>query len=378
LQLAPPDPLRSAVGARRRAVVAPPIVDYAVEAYDLRKVYRTRTGKQAVVDGLDLRVPVGGIHGFLGPNGSGKTTTIRMLLGLIAADAGYIRIFDHEVPLAIDEVIGRVGAIVEQPRFFPAFSAQKNLQLLASAIGAPRRRVAAVLDEVRLAGRRRDKFRNYSLGMKQRLAIAATLLKDPDLLIFDEPTNGLDPAGIHEIRDMMRRLARRGKTVLVSSHVLSEVQQIADTVTIIGRGRLLAEGDVNQILASDRQVAARVGVSDHLRATEVLTTAGFTVEPLPNRILKVSLANHRLDLAVITRLLADQGLYVSELTPIQPDLESVFLDLTAGQHLTARQERRRQPARRSPQQRQRRPQQQQQHLPERRRQPELPDWGGRP
>ena len=373
--MARPDPLRSAAGARRRAVVAPPIVDYAVEAYSLRKVYRTRSGKQAAVDGLDLRVPLGGVHGFLGPNGSGKTTTIRMLLGLIAADSGHIRIFDHEVPLAINEVIGRVGAIVEQPKFFPAFSGQKNLKLLAKAIGAPRRRVAAVLDEVGLAGR--DKYRNYSLGMKQRLAIAATLLKDPDLLIFDEPTNGLDPAGIHEIRTMMRSLARRGKTVLVSSHILTEVQQIADTVTIIGRGRLLAEGDVNQILASDGHVAARVRVSDHLRAAEVLTTAGFTVEPLPDRILKVSLVNHKLDLAVITRLLADQGLYVSELTPIQADLESVFLDLTAGQHLTARQERRRQPARRPPQQRQRRPEQQQ-HRPERRRQPELPDWGGRP
>lgn len=372
----PPDRLTSAIGGRRRAVVAPLTVDYAVEAYSLRKVYRTRNGKQAAVDGLDLRVPVGGVHGFLGPNGSGKTTTIRMILGLIAADSGHIRIFDHEVPLAINEVISRVGAIVEQPKFFPAFSGQKNLQLLASAIGAPRRRVAAVLDEVGLAGRRRDKFRNYSLGMKQRLAIAATLLKDPDLLIFDEPTNGLDPAGIHEIRTMMRDLASRGKTVLVSSHILSEVQQVADTVTIIGRGRLLAEGDVNDILASDGQLAARVGVSDHLRAAEVLTTSGFTVERLPNRILKVSLVNHKLDLAVITRLLADQGLYVSELTPIQPDLESVFLDLTAGQHLGARQERRRQPASRRPDPRQRRPEQQ--RRPERRRQPELPDWGGRP
>jgi ABC-2 type transport system ATP-binding protein len=213
--------------------------------------------------------------------------------------------------------------------------------------------------------------------MKQRLAIAATLLKDPDLLIFDEPTNGLDPAGIHEIRGMMRSLARRGKTVLVSSHILGEVQQIADTVTIIGRGRLLAEGDVDEILASDGQLAARVGVSDHLRATEVLTTAGFTIEQLPDRILKVSLVNHKLDLAVVSRLLADQGLYVSELTPIQPDLESVFLDLTAGQRLTARREPRHPPTRRPPQQRQRRPEQQQRR-PERRRQPEVPDWGGRP
>jgi ABC-2 type transport system ATP-binding protein len=320
-------------------------------------------------------VPLGGIHGFLGPNGSGKTTTIRMLLGLIAADSGHIRIFDHEVPLEINQVIGRVGAIVEQPRFFPAFSGQKNLKLLATAIGAPRRRVDAVLEEVGLARRGRDKFRTYSLGMKQRLAIAATLLKNPDLLIFDEPTNGLDPAGIHEIRTMMRNLASRGKTVLVSSHILSEVQQIADTVTIIGRGRLLAEGDVRQILAADGQVAARVAVSDHLGATEVLRTSGFTVEPLPNRTLKVSLMNHRLDLAVITRLLADQGLYVSELTPIQPDLESVFLDLTAGQHLGSRPERRRQPASRRREQ-QGRPEQQRPR-PERRRQSEYPDWGGR-
>jgi ABC-type multidrug transport system ATPase subunit len=370
------DPARSVARAGHRTVVAQPTVDYAVEAYNLRKVYRTRNGRQAAVDGLDLRVPLGGIHGFLGPNGSGKTTTIRMLLGLIAADSGHIRILDYEVPLAINDVIGRVGAIVEQPKFFPAFSGQKNLQLLAGAIGAPRRRVAAVLDEVGLTGRRRDKVRNYSLGMKQRLAIAATLLKDPDLLILDEPTNGLDPAGIHEIRAMMRSLASRGKTVLVSSHILSEIQQIADTVTIIGRGRLLAEGDVNHILDPGGQLAARVRVSDHLRATEILNTSGFTVEPLPNRLLKVSLVNHRLDLAVITRLLADQGLYVSELTPIQPDLESVFLDLTAGQHLGARPERRRQPAPHRSEQRLRRPEQQQRR-PDQRRLPELPDWSGR-
>jgi ABC-type multidrug transport system ATPase subunit len=374
--LARPDPSRSVASAGHRTVVVQPTVDYAVEAYNLRKVYRTRNGRQAAVDGLDLRVPLGGIHGFLGPNGSGKTTTFRMLLGLIAADSGHIRILDHEVPLAINEVIGRVGAVVEQPKFFPAFSGLKNLQLLAGAIGTPRRRVAAVLDEVGLTGRRRDKVRNYSLGMRQRLAIAATLLKDPDLLILDEPTNGLDPAGIHEIGTMMRSLASRGKTVLVSSHILSEVQQIADTVTIIGRGRLLAEGDVNHVLAPGGQLAARVGVSDHLRATEILSTSGFAVEPLPNRVLKVSLVNHKLDLAVITRLLADQGLYVSELTSIQPDLESVFLDLTTGQNLGARPERRRQPAHHRSQQPMRQPEQQR-RPPDRRRQPGLPDWGGR-
>jgi ABC-type multidrug transport system ATPase subunit len=358
LQSVPPDLQTSAASVRRRAVVASPVVDYAVEAYSLRKVYRTRGGKRAAVDGLDLRVPVGGVHGFLGPNGSGKTTTIRMLLGLITADSGHIRIFDHEVPLAINQIIDRVGAVVEQPKFFPAFSGQKNLELIARAIGAPRRRVDKVLHAVGLSRRGTDKFRHYSLGMKQRLAIAATLLKDPDLLIFDEPTNGLDPAGISEIRTMMRNLARHGKTVLVSSHILTEVQQIADTVTIIGRGRLLAEGNVSDILAANGQLSARVGVSDHLRASEVLTASGFAVEPLASRLLKVSLSDQRLDLAVITRLLADQGLYVSELTPIQPDLESVFLNLTGGDHPGTRQQRR------QPEQRRR------QDRPERRREPQ--------
>jgi ABC-type multidrug transport system ATPase subunit len=373
LQSVPPDLQTSAASVRSRAVVASPVVDYAVEAYSLRKVYRTHGGKHAAVDGLDLRVPVGGVHGFLGPNGSGKTTTIRMLLGLITADSGHIRIFDHEVPLAIDQIIDRVGAVVEQPRFFPAFSGQKNLELIARAIGAPRRRVDKVLHAVGLGRRGTDKFRHYSLGMKQRLAIAATLLKDPDLLIFDEPTNGLDPAGIQEIRTMMRNLARHGKTVLVSSHILTEVQQIADTVTIIGRGRLLAEGNVSDILAASGQLSARVGVSDHLRASEVLTASGFSVEPLASRLLKVSLSDQRLDLAVITRLLADQGLYVSELTPIQPDLESVFLNLTGGDHPGTRQ-RRRQPEQRRQQAGRHQPEGRRQPQPQRSNRSELGDW----
>ena len=146
----------------------------------------------------------------------------------------------------LPEVVNRVGAIVEQPKFFPSFSARRNLELLATGIGVPAQRVGAVLEEVGLAERARDRYKTYSLGMKQRLAIAATLLKDPDLLIFDEPTNGLDPAGIHEIRQTMRGLADQGKTVLVSSHILAEVQQVADTVSIIGRGRLLAEGRVDR------------------------------------------------------------------------------------------------------------------------------------
>jgi ABC-type multidrug transport system ATPase subunit len=326
------------VTTARRAAVVEAYADYAVEAYNLRKLYRTRKGRHPAVDGLDLRVPLGGVHGFLGPNGSGKTTTIRMLLGLVRADSGYIRVFDHEVPLHLARVIDQVGAIVEQPKFFPAFTGRKNLALLARAIGTPRKRVDAVLEEVGLADRARDKFRTYSLGMKQRLAIAATLLKDPNLLIFDEPTNGLDPAGIHEIRATMRDLAAHGKTVLVSSHILSEVQQVADTVTIIGRGRLLAEGTVAEILDSAGGHYARVGISDPAQAAAVLSAAGFLVSPAGHQ-LNVGSPDGQPHLAQITRVLADRGLYVEELVPVRRDLESVFLELTADEHLGAPQPR---------------------------------------
>ena len=300
-------------------------------------------GRATAVDDVTFTAAPGRVTGFLGPNGSGKTTTIRMLLGLIAADSGYIRVFDHEVPLHLDRVIDQVGAIVEQPRFFPSFSGRKNLVLLATAIGSPRHQVDHVLEDVGLTDRAGDKFRAYSLGMKQRLAIAATLLKDPSLLIFDEPTNGLDPAGIHEIRATMRRLADRGKTVLVSSHILSEVQQVADTVSIIGRGRMLAEGRVSDILRAAGEEYARVRVDDPLRAADLLESAGFVVER-SGRELHVGVHRGVLDPAEITRNLAQRGLYVRELAPVRRDLESVFLELTAGEHLgstTARSSRRR-------------------------------------
>ena len=312
----------------RRAL--PGDTSYAIETSGLRKTYRTRKGRHVAVDGLDLRVPSGGVHGFLGPNGSGKTTTIRMLLGLIRADAGGMRLFGTEVPAGLPGVIGRIGAIVEQPKFFPAFSGRKNLALLAAAIGAPAARVEEVLAEVGLAESGKDRFRTYSLGMKQRLAIAATLLKDPDLLIFDEPTNGLDPAGISEIRATMRGLAARGKTVLVSSHILPEVQLVADTVSIIGRGRLLVEGDVDDILAARTPQQVRVGVAEPHRAAALLAQAGLGVAPGPESVLLVTARRGAaLDPAQITRLLAGDGLYVHELTPIRANLESVFLELTA-------------------------------------------------
>ena len=247
-----------------------PSAGLAISTRGLRKTYRNRKGRHVAVQGLDLDVPVGGVHGFLGPNGSGKTTSIRMLLGLVRADAGTMHIFGTEVPRGLPDVVGRVGAIVEEPKFFPAFSGRENLILLADAIGAPRARVDAVLEETALGERGKDRFRSYSLGMKQRLAIAATLLKTPDLLIFDEPTNGLDPAGIREIRTTMRSLGAQGKTVLVSSHILGEVEQVADSVSIIGHGRLLASGPVADVIGQQSVTSVRVGVADADAAERVL------------------------------------------------------------------------------------------------------------
>ena len=311
---------------------APPDVDpatLAVSTRGLRKTYRSLKGRHVAVQGLDLDVPTGGVHGFLGPNGSGKTTSIRMLLGLIRADSGTMRIFGQEVPDQLPGVIGRIGAIVEQPKFFPTFTARRNLDLLAGAIGAPASAVSQVLEDVGLADRAKDRYKTYSLGMKQRLAIAATLLKDPDLLIFDEPTNGLDPAGIREIRTTMRDLADRGKTVLVSSHILAEVEQVADTVSIIGHGRLLASGSVADLIRGGAHTATqvRVGVADLPGALRILGEAGMAVR-LDGRQLVVDGAG---DPAEITRRLAHHELYVNELVPVRAGLESIFLELTAGE-----------------------------------------------
>jgi ABC-type multidrug transport system ATPase subunit len=312
-------------------------MDVAVRTIDLRKTYLTRSGRRAAVSGLTMTVPHGGVHGFLGPNGSGKTTTIRMLLGLVRPDSGTAEIFGEPVPRGLPTVVDRVGAIVESPKFFPAFTGRQNLTLLAKAIGSPRGRVDDVLDATRLRERAGDRFAAYSLGMKQRLAIAATLLKDPDLLVFDEPTNGLDPAGIREVRDTMRSLGEQGRTVLVSSHILAEVEQVADTVSIVGRGRLLAEGPVSEILGGAQTTRVRVGVASPERAEELLRQEGFEVSRDSGHLLVDAD-----DPALVTRILAGHGLYVSELVPVRPDLESAFLALTSGEVLGS-ETRQRQP-----------------------------------
>jgi ABC-2 type transport system ATP-binding protein len=297
--------------------------DLVIETTGLRKVYRSGGRRIVAVDGLDLRVPSGGVHGFLGPNGAGKTTTIKMLLGLTRPTKGDMRLFGLQVPAQLPQIIDRIGAIVEEPRFVATFSGRKNLSLLARSIGVPRSTVDSVLRQAGLADRARESYAGYSLGMKQRLAIAAALLKSPDLLILDEPTNGLDPAGIRGIREMIRDLGDSGVTVLLSSHILAEVQQVCHSVSIVGDGRLLASGRVEDLLGENVS-RTRVGVSDPQGARHFLEAAGYTVT-LQGDVLVVE-GHERPD--QITRLLAAKGVYVSELSAIRPTLESFFLRLT--------------------------------------------------
>jgi ABC-2 type transport system ATP-binding protein len=306
--------------------------DLVIETRGLRKEFRGRRGTRVAVADLDLAVPRGGVHGFLGPNGSGKTTTIRMLLGLARATRGEMSLFGTTVPSGLPQVIDRVGAVVEMPKFLPNFTGRQNLTILARSQGIGSDRVDAAVDTVGLTGRDGDRYRAYSLGMKQRLAIAATLLKDPQLLILDEPTNGLDPAGIREIREMIRGLGEQGVTVLLSSHILAEVQQVCHSVSIIGNGRLLASGNVDDLVGAGAASTTRVRVADQPTAATHLERAGFTVATNGDGALHVEGAAQP---EQITRVLAEQGMYVSELTPVRRDLESVFLQLTKDNTIAA-------------------------------------------
>jgi ABC-2 type transport system ATP-binding protein len=297
--------------------------DLVVETHGLRTVYRDRRQRITAVDGLDLAVERGGVHGFLGPNGSGKTTTIRMLLGLATPDAGEIRLLGEPLPDRLAPVLRRVGAVVEVPQFSPDLSARRNLQLLARTARLPKGRVDEVLEQVGLPGRARGRVRGYSFGMRQRLGLAAALLKQPDLLILDEPTNGLDPAGITDIRELLVRLGESGVTVLLSSHVLAEVQQVCSSVSIIGDGKLLASGKVDDLLG-ESTAYTRVGVPDVGRATAVLTDAGYAVSPDGDALL-VQGHEHP---GEITQVLAAHDVFVTELTAVRPDLEAFFLVLT--------------------------------------------------
>jgi ABC-2 type transport system ATP-binding protein len=297
-----------------------------IEVEGLRKEYRRlRGGRTQAVDGLDLSVPEGGVFGFLGPNGAGKTTTIRCLLGLVRPSSGRARLLGADSNRDLSSVMGRVGSIVEAPALYPRFTGRRNLELLALIDSIPRSKIAEVLEQVGLTARADHLVKTYSLGMKQRLGIAAALLKDPAVLILDEPANGLDPAGIVEVRGLLRELGRQGRTVFVSSHILSEVQQVADRVAIIAHGRLVASGPTGEVLSAGRATRLIVRLDDIYAGLEALTAAGFAVSAADGALRVDAPPDRGAD---VTRALADRGLYLSELTPERIDLETVFLELT--------------------------------------------------
>jgi ABC-2 type transport system ATP-binding protein len=298
--------------------------ELVIETVGLRKDYRGPRGRKVpAVRDLDLTVPAGGVHGFLGPNGSGKTTTLRMLLGLARPTAGEVRLFGEPMPRRLPRVIDRVGAVVGQPRFVPGFTGRRNLRLLADSAGLERHRVDDALERVGLADRSSDPYRTYSVGMRQLLAIAAALLKKPELLVLDEPTNGLDPAGARDVRRLVQDLGSTGVTVLLSSHILAEVQQVCDSVSIMGEGALLSTGTVEELVGRERPGGVRVGVSDPQAALAVLRRAGHDAVRDGRHVYLPQVA----DPADVTRALAEHQIWVRELVP-DSDLEQLFLDLT--------------------------------------------------
>jgi ABC-2 type transport system ATP-binding protein len=299
-----------------------------IEVEGLHKVYRRRKRLRRLeshaVNGLDLEVPEGGVFGFLGPNGSGKTTTIRCLLGLVRTSGGRCRILGAE-PDHLATVIHRIGSIVETPVLFPTFTGRRNLRLLADLGGFAGRDIDGPLERVGLADRADEQVRTYSLGMRQRLAIAGALLKDPDLLVLDEPANGLDPSGIREIRQLLRTLAGEGRTVFVSSHVLSEVQQTCDRVAILSRGRLVAAGTVDEVLHAGQADAMLVKTADLDAAVRALAAAGIPAEQVGEHVRALV---SPVEAGLVTRTLAAADQWVTELRPDEISLEDVFLRLT--------------------------------------------------
>ena len=266
------------------------------------------------------------MFGFLGPNAAGKTTTIRCLLGLVRSNGGTARLLGADVSRDLAKVIRRVGSIVETPAFFPRFSGRRNLWLLARTRDIGLERVDAALERVGLSERAGGLVKTYSFGMKQRLGIAAALLADPEVLLLDEPANGLDPAGIVEVRDLLRSLGAEGRTVFLSSHILAEVQQVADRVAILARGECITIGRVDEVLSAGRARGVIARLDDVTAGARALADAGIRAAPA-NGALRVEVPPS--EAATVTRVLADRGLYLTELRPDEVDLETVFLELTS-------------------------------------------------
>jgi ABC-type multidrug transport system ATPase subunit len=294
--------------------------ELVIETRELGKRY----DRIVAVDRLALEVRRGEVYGFLGPNGAGKTTTLRMLIGLIRPTSGSALVLGARP--GSPESLARVGALIEGPSFYPFLSGRDNLRALALHAGAPVSRIETVLDDVGLASRGDDRFGTYSQGMKQRLGIAAALLKDPELLILDEPTNGMDPAGMAEMRTFIRALGKGRRTVLLSSHLMTEVEQICDRVGVINKGSLVGEGTVDELRGRERLWVRADPLDDAARLLETLRgVEGVTHSDGGLRIVADPAAA-----ATINRALVEAGIAVAELRPERASLERVFFELTEG------------------------------------------------
>jgi ABC-2 type transport system ATP-binding protein len=291
-----------------------------VKTENLSKLY----GEIAAVDDLNMEIKRGDVFGFLGPNGSGKTTTISMLLGLIRPSSGRILLFGKEFsPLAL----ARVGAVMDKSGFYARLSGLDNLLIFGAVHKRPdRKRVMEVLASVGLAERARSRYQTYSLGMKQRLAIALAMLDDPDFFIFDEPTNGMDPEGIAEIRGLIIKLASQGKTVFLASHLLAEVEQVCSRVAILSRGAVIKQGSLPTLLTNDGQTELELTVSNPTQTVAALFAAGFDAGAENNRVTVMAHAGR---VEEIGALLAAQGIFPSEIKQIRSTLEGIFLRATA-------------------------------------------------
>ncbi|MGH9304835.1 MAG: ABC transporter ATP-binding protein [Acidimicrobiales bacterium] len=291
-----------------------------------------RFGENVAVNGVELLVPRGSAFGYLGPNGAGKTTLIRVLLGLTRADVGTTSLLGYPVPKRRDRALARVGAIVDEPRFHRHLTGRQNLRILAAAREpAARERIAPALERVGILHRADDKVAKYSLGMRQRLGVAACLIGDPQLLILDEPMNGLDPAGMQDMREMIQSLTAEGRTVVLSSHLLDEVERTCDAVAIVDKGNVIRQGPISELLAGT-SVVIEVECSDPEQARQLLkrTTVGSQVE-VGHLGISVTLpaGTGRDAAAEIARVLVEGGLAVYRLQPIQRSLESWFLQVTS-------------------------------------------------
>lgn len=279
------------------------------------------------LDQVSLNVPRGSIYGFLGPNGAGKTTTIRVLLDLFHPKRGQVSLFGKELLDHREEILGKIGALIENPSIYKHLSGRQNLEVIRKMVGGKKERIDEVLKIVRLVDNADKKAKNYSLGMCQRLGLAAALLTDPELLILDEPTNGLDPSGIIEMRELILRLNKEhGKTIFLSSHILSEIEKLATDVAIIDQGKILYQGKLDG-LKNGESLVLMIELDHVETATKVLEKQGFVISEAYHNGLQLAIKT-RQQIAEINQLLVASGVQIYQLSSSQENLEAVFLHLT--------------------------------------------------